>query len=192
MTTQPARRIMPGYMSMQPAGSKLASAALVLPRGAGREINAGGRPALVKLEHEDCGGALMLQEQEFGPGESTRAHRHGDAAQFAVVTEGELWYGIGGEVHKVSQGGFVLRPAGVDHIVFNAGNKPARQFEGHLPGALLGEFFARYGALASAMQLTEPGAAEKLAAAFETYYNDEMTAAIEAAYGVSAGGGPQR
>lgn len=189
MTTpsSPARRTRAGWMSMSPRTAAAPPAApVVLARGAGPEINAGGMPGLVRVDPGWCRGALLMHEQVIPPGRLVRAHWHDEVAQWSVVTEGSLWFRVGAETYLVEQGGYIWRPPGLVHAVWNAGPGPARQVEGNMRGDVMHRFYERFAELTAGGDAS-PEEVTALAAAYGTHYDDPLTREIEQAGHVSAG-----
>lgn len=188
MTTphNPMQRTRPGYMAMQ-RGPR--PAAFALAPGEGPGINIGGLPGIMKLEPRRCGDVLAVTEV-VPPGYLVRAHRHDRVAQWSFVISGALRFWVDGELYTVGGGGLIWRPAGLTHAVWNPGPGPAVQLEVNMPGTQQLEFYERYGALAGAGDLAA-GTVEELAAQLGTFYDDLVTADLEAAHNVTAGGGPR-
>jgi hypothetical protein len=161
---------------------------VVVPEGAGTAINAGGMPGLLRIDPAWCDGALLVHEQVIPPRRLVRAHVHADVAQWSLVTEGILMFRVGGENHRVEEGGFIWRPPGLVHAVWNPDARPARQVEGNMRGDVMLRFYERFAELARDGQ-PDPEEVAALAAAHGTYYHDELTAELEQAHQVSATGG---
>jgi mannose-6-phosphate isomerase-like protein (cupin superfamily) len=172
---------------MQPAAPPVPAAAVVIPEGAGQEINAGGIPGLLRVHPGWCHGALLVHEQVIPPGRLVRAHWHADVAQWSIVTRGSLAFRVGDAEHLIGPGGFIWRPPALVHAVWNPGPGPARQVEGNMPGGDMLRFYERLAELAAGQASAEEIAA--IAGEHGTYYNDDLTAQLERDHQVSAAGG---
>ena len=77
---------------------------------------------------------LALTESRYGPGESGPGpHVHREHADCFWVLGGELIFELGGELHRVGAGGFVLIPPNVVHAFRNEGPGDARFLNMHAP-----------------------------------------------------------
>lgn len=182
-----ARRTRPGYRSgLYPAGEPgtiVPAGPAVIPRGAGQPINAAGMQALVKILHPE----LLVTEQEIQARQLVRAHRHDHVTQFSLVTQGRLAFLVGDETFTVEEGGIIWRPAGLIHAVWNPGDAPARQIEGHLPGNLQHGFYTRFGELAE--RLADPPEFAALATEYGMHFDPALTRALEQEHKVTAAPG---
>jgi len=126
---------------------------IVLRPGEGERLGAG----VVKA----AGPELSLLEFEMQPGGEIAPHLHRGQSDSFYVLEGEVEFRVENEVVTATPGTFVLSPAGVVHSLRNAGEKPARLLNLHVPGGFVeyrrelaalqaegvepdGEFFARH------------------------------------------------
>jgi uncharacterized cupin superfamily protein len=175
-------------MPAQPPGRPGPGAAVMIAQGAGTQINAGGMPGLLRIDPGVCGGALLVHEQVVPPRRLVRAHWHAEVAQWGLVTEGTLMFRVGGESYLVEAGGFIWRPPGLVHAVWNPGLRPARHVEGNMPGDIMLRFYERFDELARDGQPDLEKIAA-LAAEHGTYYDDDLTRELEQAHQVSAVGG---
>jgi uncharacterized cupin superfamily protein len=189
MTTppSPASRTRAGWMPMsaRTLAAPPPAAPVVLAQGTGREINAGGMPGLIRVDPGWCRGALLVHEQVIPPGRLVRAHWHAEVAQWSLVTEGSLWFRVGAESYLVERGGYIWRPPGLVHAVWNAGPGPARQVEGNMRGDVMLRFYERFAEL-TADGPPDPEEITALAAAYGTHYDDPLTREIERSCHVSA------
>lgn len=180
-----------GYAAMQPAPPRVLTRAVIHAQGAGEPVNAGGIPGLGKILPGTGGGDLLLIEEVIPAGRLVRAHVHRKVTQWSLVTDGVLVFRVADREYPVGRNELIIRPPGLVHAVWNPGPADARQFEGNMPGAGMLDFYRRFDAL-SAPGLLAPGELAELAAEYETFYDDRLTAEIEATHGVSAAGDPPR
>jgi len=173
-------------MAMQPAAPACpAGAVVLLPDGAGEVIDAGGIDAVIKMSsgwHELAPDGVW---EQIAPGRLIAAHTHADTAQWSFVISGTLAFRVGDKDHVVEEGGCIWRGPGVVHAVWNPGDEPARQIEFNVGGNLVSYFRRRRELIAGGAGQEETSA---LAASYGLTFDDPLTAALEAAHGVSAKG----
>ena len=175
-------------IAMHPTAPAGPTAAVFLPQGAGREINAGGLPGILKVDPAWSDGAPLVHEQVIPPGRLVRAHWHAHVAQWSVVTAGALMFRVGNAEYLVEEGGSIWRPANLVHAVWNPGTAPARQVEANVPGADMLKFYEQYADLA-ADGTPDPEETAALAAVYGTHYVESLTAELERTHQVSAASG---
>ena len=77
-----------------------------------------------------CGGSLTVMHQVLPPGASTPAHRHRDEDQISIMIDGTLGFWVEGEEElELGAGGFIFRPRGRLHALWNASDEPATMLE---------------------------------------------------------------
>jgi quercetin dioxygenase-like cupin family protein len=79
---------------------------------------------------EETGGTFALVEHPIEPralAAPMHTHRHED--EYTYVLEGEIGVQVGEEVRVAQQGDLVLKPRGVPHAFWNAGDTLARALE---------------------------------------------------------------
>ena len=97
-----------------------------------------GNRLLIRGEQTD--GRFGLVEHEIAPralGAPMHVHEHED--EYSFVLEGEVGVQVGDEVHVAGPGELVVKPRGIWHAFWNAGDEPARLLELISPGG-----FERY------------------------------------------------
>ena len=104
---------------------------VVLP-GEGEAIRALGMTH--KVWSEWYAGALSILEGVISPGSLIPPHTHSREDECTFVIEGELSFDVGGTVSVVGPGAYAIKPRGVPHAFWNAGDAPARVLEIHSPG----------------------------------------------------------
>lgn len=82
-----------------------------------------------KIDGEDTGGALSIVEHPFAVGALVPPHIHALEDEYSIVLEGEI--GFRSEDHEVvlGAGGYIIKPRGEVHAMWNAGSTPARMIE---------------------------------------------------------------
>ncbi len=134
----------------------------VVQPGEGRTDDLGdGFGIAFKLWGRDTGGAVAVVEHPFGVGAYVSAHRHTREDEYSIVTQGEIGFRSGDREVVLGPGGYIAKPRGELHAMWNAGTAPARMIEIISPAGF--ENFFREVADMSAAGVTEP--AEFLAVA---------------------------
>jgi mannose-6-phosphate isomerase-like protein (cupin superfamily) len=127
-------------------------------------------------------GAVCVLEQTVEPGVLVAAHSHQRETQCAYVLSGSITFHVDGREASVGPGGYVVRPAGSVHALWNAGPGPARMLEITSPAATWQRFAVELGALHA-----RGGDAHELAALAErhgTRLAPDVTAELAARHGL--------
>ncbi|SNY74727.1 Cupin domain-containing protein [Paractinoplanes atraurantiacus] len=82
-----------------------------------------------KLWGEDTGGALAIVEHPFPVGALVAPHMHTREDEYSIVTEGEIGFRSGDREVVLGPGGYITKPRGELHAMWNAGAVPARMTE---------------------------------------------------------------
>ena len=133
----------------------------VVQPGGGRVGELGDIGVHFKLWGEDTGGALAIIEHPFPVGALVAPHLHTREDEYSIVTEGEIGFRSGDREVVLGAGGYITKPRGEMHTMWNAGSVPARMIEIISPAGF--EDFFREVSDMSAAGVTEP--AEFLAVA---------------------------
>ncbi len=97
--------------------------------GEGREGNVGPHGVVFKLWGEDTGGAVAIVEHPFPVGALVPPHLHTREDEYSIVTEGEIGFRSGDREVVLGAGGYITKPRGELHTMWNAGSTPARMIE---------------------------------------------------------------
>ncbi len=102
----------------------------VVEPGAGRAGRLGpGLGVVFKLWGEDTGGALAVVEHPFDVGAFVGPHLHTREDEYSIVLEGEIGFRSGDREAVLGPGGYITKPRGELHAMWNAGSNPARMIE---------------------------------------------------------------
>jgi quercetin dioxygenase-like cupin family protein len=102
----------------------------VVQPGEGREGGlAPGIGVQFKLWGEDTGGALSVVEHPFEVGALVPPHIHTKEDEYSIVLEGEIGFRSGDREVVLGGGGYITKPRGEVHAMWNAGSVPARMIE---------------------------------------------------------------
>jgi len=102
----------------------------VVEPGGGRRGNlAPGVGVIFKIDGEDTGGALSIVEHPFAVGALVPPHIHTLEDEYSIVLEGEIGFRSNDQEVVLGPGGYIIKPRGEVHAMWNAGSTPARMIE---------------------------------------------------------------
>lgn len=115
---------------MAALGSGVAARLKVVPPGEGRAGGlAPGVGVVFKIDGEDTGGALSIVEHPFAVGALVPPHIHTLEDECSIVLEGEIGFRSNDREVVLGPGGYIVKPRGEVHAMWNAGSTPARMIE---------------------------------------------------------------
>lgn len=82
-----------------------------------------------KLWGEDTGGAVSIVEHPFEVGALVPPHIHTKEDEYSIVLEGEIGFRSEDKEVVLGAGGYITKPRGMLHAMWNAGSVPARMIE---------------------------------------------------------------
>jgi quercetin dioxygenase-like cupin family protein len=82
-----------------------------------------------KLWGRDTGEALSIVEHPFPVGALVPPHLHTREDEYSLVTDGEIGFRSGDREVVLGPGGYITKPRGEMHAMWNAGQAPARMVE---------------------------------------------------------------
>ena len=122
----------------------------VVDPGAGRRGHlAPGVDVIFRLGGEDTGGALSIVEHPFEIGALVPPHIHTLEDEYSIVLEGEIGFRSNDKEVVLAAGGYIVKPRGEVHAMWNAGSTPARMIEIIAPAGFE-RFFREFVALTDA------------------------------------------
>jgi quercetin dioxygenase-like cupin family protein len=136
----------------------------VVQPGQGDEGFLGTIGVVFKLDSADTGGDVSIVEHPFPVGSIVPAHLHTREDEFSFVLEGEIGFCSEGKEAVLGAGGYITKPRGEVHTMWNAGKVPARMIEIISPGGFEG-FFRELSALVASGELSP----EKLGGIADAY-----------------------
>jgi quercetin dioxygenase-like cupin family protein len=101
----------------------------VVAPGAGAEGYLGSIGVVFKLWGKDTGGAVSIVEHPFPVGALVPPHLHTREDEYSIVTEGEIGFRSGDREVLLGAGGYITKPRGEMHTMWNAGPTQARMIE---------------------------------------------------------------
>ena len=112
-----------------------ATAVTVVPPGGGEEVRIPGFGAVFKLRSTGTGGEAAIVEHPFAIGTITAPHRHTHEDEHSIVLKGHIGFRSDDSEVVLGPGGYITKPRGQMHAMWNAGNVPGRIIEVITPGA---------------------------------------------------------
>ena len=109
-------------------------------------------------------GGVAIIEGVLPPGEFIGPHTHEREDEISYILQGTVTFLVGGVEQMACAGSYVLKPRGVPHAFWNAGDTPARVMEIHTPGGF--EHF--YDDMEVIMRAPDRSDAERMTAFAET------------------------
>jgi quercetin dioxygenase-like cupin family protein len=82
-----------------------------------------------KIDGEDTGGALSIVEHPFAVGALVPPHVHTLEDEISIVLEGDIGFRSEDQEVVLGPGGYIIKPRGEIHAMWNAGAVPARMIE---------------------------------------------------------------
>jgi quercetin dioxygenase-like cupin family protein len=101
----------------------------VVQPGEGIPGDLGSIGVVFKLWGHETGGALSVVEHPFPVGALVPPHIHTQEDEYSIVTEGEIGFRSGDREIVLGSGGYITKPRGELHTMWNAGDSPARLIE---------------------------------------------------------------
>jgi Uncharacterized conserved protein, contains double-stranded beta-helix domain len=116
-------------MTSQATAGVAARVRVVRP-GAGRVgVLAPGVGVIFKIDGEDAGGALSIVEHTFETGALVPPHVHNLEDEYSIVLDGSIGFRSNDEEVVLEPGGYIIKPRGQVHAMWNAGSTRARMIE---------------------------------------------------------------
>ncbi|MEV7525180.1 cupin domain-containing protein [Streptomyces sp. NPDC091371] len=108
--------------------------------------------------------SAYVVEHPFAVGAIAPVHQHSREDEYSIVLEGEMGFRSGDREVVLGPGGYITKPRGEMHTMWNAGTAPARSIEAITPGGFERYFHDLAGLLAEGRP--DPEAFAELAAAY--------------------------
>jgi len=156
----------------------------VVRPGEGAEGDLGSIGVDFKLWGYDTGGVLSVVEHPFPVGALVPPHLHTREDEFSIVTQGEIGFRSGDREVVLGSGGYIAKPRGEIHTMWNAGSVPARMIEIISPAGF--EHFFRELSDLIAAGAPEPGQVPNLAERYGLQFGEpEWLPDIISRYGLT-------
>lgn len=101
----------------------------IIRPGEGRVGDLGSIGVVFKLWGHETNGAVSVVEHPFDVGALVPPHLHTREDEYSIVTEGEIGFRSGDREVVLGPGGYITKPRGELHTMWNAGQTPARMIE---------------------------------------------------------------
>lgn len=82
-----------------------------------------------KIDAEDVGGRVSVVEHPFDVGALVPPHVHHLEDEVSIVIEGRIGFRSEDREAVLAEGGYIVKPRGEVHAMWNAGDVPARMIE---------------------------------------------------------------
>ena len=112
----------------------------VLHPGEGQTGDLGSIGVAFKFWGHQTNGALSIVEHPFPVGAIVPPHLHSREDEYSIVTEGAIGFRSGEREVLLGPGGYITKPRGELHTMWNAGKTPARMIEVISPAGFEGFF----------------------------------------------------
>lgn len=140
-----------------------------------------------KIDGEDTGGALSIVEHPFAVGALVPPHVHTLEDEYSIVLEGEIGFRSNDQEVVLGAGGYIIKPRGEVHAMWNAGSQPARMIEVIAPAGF--ERFFRELADMTTVGAPDPADIAALAAGYQMpFAQPEWLADVISRYHLNAPG----
>lgn len=106
----------------------------VVQPGEGDTVALPGFGAVFKLSSLNNGGEVAIVEHPFEVGSITPAHMHTREDEHSIVITGTIGFRSDDTEVVLSAGGYITKPRGEMHAMWNAGDEPGRIIEVITPG----------------------------------------------------------
>jgi quercetin dioxygenase-like cupin family protein len=137
-------------------------------------------------------GSISIVEHVFSPGALVPPHTHTVEDEISYVVAGEIGFRSNGKEVSLPAGGYIVKPRGELHSMWNAGSIPARMIEIISPAGFEKYFVDLAEAVAAAGGLPDPSTMGAIAGRFGLSFDLSEVPDLVARYGLIAPGGTAR
>ena len=137
-------------------------------------------------------GFISIVEHVFSPGALVPPHTHTLEDEISYVVTGDIGFRSNGKEVTLATGGYIVKPRGELHSMWNAGSTPARMIEIISPAGFEKYFVELAEAVAAAGGVPDPSTMGAIAGRFGLSFDLGEVPDLVARYGLIApGGGPR-
>ena len=159
----------------------------VQPGGGRVGVLGDGIGVVFKIDGQDTGGAVSIVEHPFEVGALVPPHVHTREDEISIVLDGRIGFRSEDDEVVLAAGGYIVKPRGQVHAMWNAGSTPARMIEVICPAGFE-RFFAELADMNEAGPVDLPALAE-LAQHYELPFAEpEWLPDVIARYGLTPPG----
>jgi len=137
-------------------------------------------------------GSISIVEHVFSPGALVPPHRHTLEDEISYVVSGEIGFRSDGKEVSLAAGGYIVKPRGELHSMWNAGGTPARMIEIISPAGFEKYFVELAEAVAAAGGLPDPSTMGAIAGPFGLSFDLSEVPDLVARHGLLSPGGRPR
>ena len=119
-----------------------------------------------KIDGTDSGGAIAIVEHPFAVGALVPPHMHRREDEYSIVIEGDIGFRSEDREVVLGPGGYIVKPRGEVHAMWNAGRVPARMIEVISPAGFE-DFFRELAGITAGGSAPTPDALADLSARYE-------------------------
>ena len=147
-----------------------------------------GLTATTRLSSAETG-SISIVEHVFSPGALVPPHTHTLEDEISYVVSGEIGFRSNGKEVSLAAGGYIVKPRGELHSMWNAGSSPARMIEIISPAGFEKYFVELAEAVAAAGRVPDPSTMGAIAGRFGLSFDMSEVPDLVARYGLIAPGG---
>ena len=137
-----------------------------------------------RLSGDQTEGQVAIVEHPFPPGALVPPHVHTREDEFSIVTAGAIGFRSGSDEVVLEAGGYISKPRGELHTMWNAGPDEARMIEVITPSGFERFFIELAEAFASGPP--DPTALESLAHSYGLYFDPTWVPELMEKYGLNS------
>ncbi|MCU1676668.1 MAG: hypothetical protein JWM93_1426 [Frankiales bacterium] len=137
-----------------------------------------------RLGGEQTGGQVAIVEHPFPPGALVPPHVHTREDEFSIVTAGAIGFRSGSDEVVLEAGGYISKPRGELHAMWNAGPDEARMIEVITPAGFE-RFFLEMAETVETGGL-DPATLEELAASYGLFLDPTWVPELMAKYNLNS------
>jgi quercetin dioxygenase-like cupin family protein len=137
-----------------------------------------------RLSGEHTGGQVAIVEHPFPPGALVPPHVHTREDEFSIVTAGAIGFRSGSDEVVLEAGGYITKPRGELHTMWNAGPEEARMIEVITPSGF--ENFFRELAEMIESGPPDPTAVASLGASYGLFFDPTWVPELMEKYGLNS------
>jgi quercetin dioxygenase-like cupin family protein len=137
-----------------------------------------------RIGGDETGGQLAIVEHPFPVGALVPPHIHSREDEFSIVTAGRIGFRSGQDEVVLGVGGYISKPRGELHTMWNAGPEEARMIEIITPAGFERFFLA----LAESFEAgpPDPAALESLAGSYGVFFDPTWVPELMEKYGLNS------
>jgi quercetin dioxygenase-like cupin family protein len=131
-------------------------------------------------------GSISIVEHVFSPGALVPPHTHTLEDEISYIVSGEIGFRSNGKEVTLAAGGYIVKPRGELHSMWNAGSTPARMIEIISPAGFENYFVELAEAVAAAGGLPDPTMMGAIAGRFGLSFDFAEVPDLVARYGLTS------